>query len=111
MDQVKQELKYATLIIVLGILSIPLCCCYGIGLVLSVIALVLSIQQLKIAKQNPDLYYNIGSIKTGQIIAIVGIIFNSIWIIYLMIIISSIGYKALTDPTLLKDALEKYRSH
>ena len=111
MDEVKQELPYATLIIILGTLSIPICCCYGIGLVLAIIALVLAIKQLNKAKQNPDLYYNVGTIKTGLIIAIIGIVFNSIWIIYLIILIFSIGIKALTDPNLLRESIEKYRTH
>ena len=52
----KQPLQNATLILVLGILSIVTCCCYGVlGLPIGIVALVLANKSTKIYIENPEL--------------------------------------------------------
>ena len=52
----KQKLPNGTLILILGILSIITCCCYGIGLILGIIALVLAKKDIVLYATNPELY-------------------------------------------------------
>ena len=53
----KQKLPNATAVLVLGILSILTCCCYGvIGLILGIVALVLASRDMKLYFENPESY-------------------------------------------------------
>ena len=80
----KQKLPNATAVLILGILSIPLCCCWGIGLVLGIIALVLAKKDLALYKMDPALYSNYSALNTGRILAIVGIVLSAISIILMI---------------------------
>jgi hypothetical protein len=72
----QQKLPNATLSLVLGIISFIACCCSaGIGgLIFSGIALLLANKDLKLYKQEPELYSNYSQLNTARIIAIVGLI-------------------------------------
>lgn len=76
----KQKLPNATAVLVLGILSLPLCCCYGIGAVLGIIALVLARKDMALYRENPELYSNYSNLNTGRILAIIGIVLGVIGI-------------------------------
>lgn len=90
---VQQTLPNSTAVLVLGILSIAICWCYGLfGITMGIIALVLSGKAKALYASNPDLY-TIGSYKNmnaGRICAIIGTILSSIYlaviIIYLLIV-------------------------
>ena len=80
----------ATGVLVLGILSIVLCICYGIvGIILGIIALVLSGKGNALYKENPSKYtlssYN--NLKAGKICAIIGTILS----VLMLVIIAFIG--------------------
>ncbi len=73
---VKETVPNATAVLVLGILSILFWCCWGIGLVLGVIALILGSKSKKLYKENPD-RYSVSSYKNlnaGWICALIGTI-------------------------------------
>ena len=92
----KQQLPNATLILVFGILSIVTCCCYGvIGLPLGIIALVLANKATAIYAANPELYTGFQNVKTGKILAIIGIILNGIYIIYAIWLFSTVGFEGI----------------
>ncbi|MCW3102356.1 MAG: hypothetical protein JWO09_796 [Bacteroidetes bacterium] len=86
-----QELPNSTAVLVLGIISLPVCFCYflfGIpGLVLSIISLVLSNKAQVIYDENPALYtqasYN--NMKAGKICAIIGLSINAVCLIGMII--------------------------
>lgn len=80
----KQKLPNATAVLILGILSIPLCCCWGIGLILGIVALVLAKKDLALYKASPELYSNYSALNTGRILAIVGIALSAISIIMMI---------------------------
>ncbi|HLV13692.1 MAG TPA: CCC motif membrane protein [Xanthomarina sp.] len=106
----KQPLQNSTLILVLGILSIITCCCYGIlGLPLGVVALVLANKATKIYAQDPELYTGYNNVKTGKILAIVGVILNIVFLAYIFWIISMIGWEVLQDPEMLKEKIEEFQ--
>lgn len=77
----KQKLPNAIVVLVLGILSIPSCCFYGVGIIFSIIALVLAKKDMDLYKQDPALYDGYSNINTGRILAIIGIVLNVIALI------------------------------
>ncbi len=92
--QVQQPLPNSTAILVLGILSIVICWCYGlVGLVLGIIALVLSGKARALYLANPDLY-TIGSynnMKAGRIMSIIGVCLSGIYLIIVFIYLVILG--------------------
>ncbi len=88
----KRELPNGTAVLVLGILSILTCCCYGIvGIVLGIIALVLAKKDMVLYADNPDIYSNYSNINTGRILAIIGIVLSSISLIINIYFYSVVG--------------------
>jgi hypothetical protein len=92
-----QQIPNSTAVLVLGIISLPVCFCYflfGIpGLVLSIIALVLSNKARVVYEKNPSLYtqasYN--NLKAGKICAIIGLAINGVCLIGMIIYIAFIA--------------------
>lgn len=97
----QQQLPNSTAVLVLGIISLPVCLCYilfGVpGLVLSIISFSMSNKARKMYEENPSLYtqasYN--NLKAGRVCAIIGIIMNSLclvgMIIYIIVFVSIMG--------------------
>jgi hypothetical protein len=78
----KQKLPNSTAILVLGILSILTCCCWGIiGLSLGIVALILAKKDLVLYYEKPEQYEGIANINTGRILAIIGIVLSSIYLL------------------------------
>lgn len=74
----QQKLPNATLIIVLGIFGY-LCCCFGgLGLIPSAIAFFMAMKSEKLNAENPELYDNISTIKTGKIVALIAMILSAL---------------------------------
>lgn len=90
-----QKLPNANAVLILGILSIITCCCWGIvGVILGVIALVLAKKDTALYSENPSLYTNFNNLNTGKILAIIGIVLSAIdliWTIYSLIFIGQAG--------------------
>lgn len=78
----KQSAPNSTAVLVLGILSLVLWCCYGIGLILGIIALVLASSGLKEYNANPEMYTSIGNLKAGRVCAIIGVSLGAIYVIW-----------------------------
>ena len=96
-----QQLPNATAILVLGIISIALCWCYGIiGITLGIIALVMSGKSLALYKSNPGAY-TIGSFnnaKAGRTCAIVGLSISALYLVIIIIYLAIIGAALSTLP-------------
>lgn len=105
----QQALPNATIVLVLGILSIVTCCCYGvIGLVLGVVALVLSKKDRALYTANIA-YYTESSFKNlnaGRVCAIIGLILNILVVLFYIVIIAVFGWATLSDQEALKEALQ-----
>lgn len=72
----KPNIPNATTVLVLGILSLVFCWCYGIiGLILGIIAVVLASGSRKIYLQNPDAYTEASykNLNAGRTCGIIGI--------------------------------------
>jgi hypothetical protein len=92
--QGQQSLPNSTAVLVLGIISIVGCFCYGIiGVVTGIIALVLSSKDTTLYQQNPSLYSEISykNLKAGKVCAIVGLSLSAFYIICLIVYIAIIG--------------------
>ena len=90
-NKTQQDLPNATTVLVLGILSLIFCWCYGIiGLILGIIALVLSAKQRQLYLQNPSIYTessyrNVNSGRTCSIISIcISAVFVLFWVFFVL---------------------------
>ncbi|GGH03523.1 hypothetical protein GCM10011416_23080 [Polaribacter pacificus] len=104
----KQPLQYSTLIYILAVLGLPLCCCAGFGILPSGIAYFIARSELKKFYTNPEIYSNQDNIYTGKIIALVVMIINALYLAYFFYMLYSIGWEALQDPALLQERLKGF---
>lgn len=103
----QQKLPNATIVIILGIVSILGCCCYGLpGLICGIIGLVLYNKDKALYQQNPQLYSNFSDLNTGRILCIIGLIFGILFILYMIFITSIVGLDGLADPEIMRERLE-----
>ena len=92
----QQKLPNSTLILVFGILSIVTCCCWGIiGLILGVAAIVLANKATKIYAENPEAYTGYSNVKTGRILAIIGVVLSAIYLIVIVYFYATVGAEGL----------------
>lgn len=102
------KLPYATAVLVLGISSVALCCCYGIpGILTGVVALFLYRRDKKVYDKNKLQYSNFESLKTGKTLSIIGISMSSVYVIYLLFALYQRGPEGLSNPTLLLKEFQK----
>ena len=102
----QRKLPNATPVLVLGILSILTCCCYGVlGIIIGVIALVLFKQDKQLYDKNPSVYENYSNLNTGRILAIIGIILSVLFLLYVIWIISYFGWDVMQNPDLLQERI------
>jgi hypothetical protein len=81
----KQKLPNATAVLVLGILSILTCCCWGVvGLALGIVALILAKKDIALYNENPEQYLGYSNINTGKVLAIIGIALSSLYLIFMI---------------------------
>ena len=103
----QQKLPNSTLILVFGIISIVTCCCYGVlGLIFGIIALVLANKATKMYMENPELYTGFSNVKTGRILAIIGIVLNVLYLGYTIYLFSTLGMEGIQE--MQQEMLEKY---
>lgn len=90
----QQQLPNSTAVLVLGIISIVGCFCYGIiGLILGIIALVLAGKANTLYLQSPGSYTeaSLKNLKAGKICAIIGTCLSALYFVILVIYIAFIG--------------------
>lgn len=94
----KPTLPNATLILIFGILSIVTCCCYGIlGLIFGIVALVLANKAKQVYMAEPEIYSGYNNVKTGRILAIIGIILSAIVLITNIVFIAIYGLDGIQE--------------
>lgn len=100
----------STAILVLGILSIPFCCCVNglVGLVLGIIAIVLYGKAINIYNANKDAYTDksLSNLNAGRICAIIGTIFSALMVLFTIYLISTVGWETMNDPEKMKEWIE-----
>ncbi|GGD08111.1 CCC motif membrane protein [Hyunsoonleella pacifica] len=104
----QQKLPNSTLILVFGILSIVTCCCYGIvGLILGIVAIILAKKATQVYSKNPEQYSGFQNVKTGKILAIIGIVLSALTLIYFIWIFSVIGIEGMQDQELMQEKIRE----
>jgi hypothetical protein len=88
--QIQYPLPNATATLVLGILSLVGCFCYGVlGIIFGIIALVLGSKDMKLYASNPNQYtlssYN--NVKAGRICGIIGIILSILAVVVTIVML------------------------
>ena len=94
-----QTLPNSVGILVMGILSIVLCWCYGIiGIALSIISLVLAKKAKELYDQNPGMYSesSFKNMKSGRILSFIGLGLSAAYILFIIVYIVFLG-AALTQ--------------
>jgi hypothetical protein len=106
---VQRALPNATAVLVLGILGIVFTCCYGGGLILSIIALVLYSKDKSLYVANPELYTEVSfkNAKSGRVCAIIALVLSILCLILVFIAIALVGFAGLSNPDALRQALGK----
>lgn len=101
----KQILPNSTGVLVLGILSLASCWCYGLfSVIFAIIALVLAGKGKKLYDENPSLYTESSykNLNAGRVCAIIGLCFAGaivlIGLIYIMIAGVAVGTVLSTLP-------------
>jgi len=87
----QQSLPNAVGALVLGILSIVFCFCYGIiGITLGIIGLILANKAIKVYLASPESYSESSykNVKVGRLCAIIGLCLSSLWIVVIIIYIA-----------------------
>ena len=103
----QQKLPYANLILIFGIISIITCCCYGIvGLVFGITAWILAHRALKLHAEHSDQYEGVQTVKTGKILAIVGVVLNVIYLAIFLWFVSYFGWETLQNPDRMREIME-----
>ena len=104
----QQKPPNSTLILVFGILSILTCCCYGIiGLILGIVTIILAGKATKLYAENPELYTGIQNVKTGKILAIIGIILSALYLLFTLWAISTFGWETMQDQELMQEKIQE----
>ena len=97
----RRKLPNATAGLVLGILSIVLCWCYGIvGLICGGIALYLAAKDMKEYREEPESYVNYANLNIGRILAIIGIVISTLYMIftiYMLVVVGEEGMQSFLE--------------
>lgn len=101
-----ESLPNATLILVLGIVSIIACCCYGLpGIICGIITLILAKTAINLYDQFPAKYTrsSYSNVQAGKICAIIALVLSVIMVLFYIYIIVVIGWAAFSDPSVIYD--------
>ncbi|MBT2622769.1 MULTISPECIES: CCC motif membrane protein [Chryseobacterium] len=94
-----QKLPNATTVLVLGIVAIlGSCCCNGIvGVICGLIGMNLYNKDNALYQQNPSLYSDFDNLKVGRILCIIGLIIGILSLIYMIFVLSTVGWSGYMD--------------
>ena len=104
----KIELPNASVILILGILSIVGCCCFGIfGIACATIALVLAKSATNLYVSDPGKFTESSykNMNAGKICAWIGLILSVVFIIRLIWVLATIGFSNLTNISTIYERL------
>lgn len=90
----KQALPNSTAVLVLGIISIVGCFCWGIvGIITGIIALVLAGKDNVLYNQNPSLYTeaSVKNMKAGKVCGIIGLCLSAVYLVFMIVYIVFVG--------------------
>ena len=106
----QQKLQNSTLILVFGIISTVLGCCYGFGGLFGLIALFLYPKAKKQYKESPEEFSGYGNVKMGIVLSIIGIVLAAIFWGIVIWMISTFGWETLQNQEELREAIEEWKN-
>lgn len=111
-NQPQIALPNATAVLILGIVGIITCCCYGGGAILSIIALVLASKDMKLYKANPHMYTkgSYSNLNAGRICAIIALVFSLSYIVMMIALVGVIGWENMQNPEAIQEALQNLQN-
>lgn len=101
----------ATLILVLGIVSIVLSCCNALGIIPGIIAIIMAGKAKRIYESNPLAYTpsSIKNVKAGRITGIVGTVIGLLVILAVIALASKFGWDAIFDSKELTERIKEWQ--
>jgi hypothetical protein len=106
-----RKLPNSNAVLILGILSIPMCCCLGgfLGVVLAILALVFASKGISEYDSNPSMYdiNSFNNLKAGRVCAIIGLVLSGIYFLFTLMLLSTFGFEIFTDPKAVQEAMEE----
>lgn len=84
----KQPVQNSTAVLVMGILSIIFCWCWGlIGLILGIIGLALGAKSKKIYREDPERYSltSYKNLNAGYTCSLIGTILSGLWVLTIIV--------------------------
>lgn len=87
------DLPNSTLVLILGILSLIFCWCYGfVGLILGIIAVALSGSSRRMYRENPENYFESSykNLSAGRVCGIIGICISALIVVFVILIVLGI---------------------
>ncbi|WP_458626981.1 CCC motif membrane protein [Winogradskyella sp. PC D3.3] len=104
----KQQIPNGTLVLIMGILSIIGCCCYGLpGLIFGIVAIILGGKATKVYMEAPESYSGFGNVKAGRIMGIIGVVLSILMVAYILWIISYFGWETLQNQELMQEKMQE----
>lgn len=107
-NQPQVALPNSTAVLILGIIGIVACCCYGGGLIFGIIALVLAAKDMARYRANPSMYtkgsYN--NLNAGRICAIIGLVISVLYLALIVMLVGIIGLENMQNPEAIQEALQ-----
>jgi len=94
---VQQNLPNSTPVLIMGILAILGCCCWGSGLIFGIIGLVLTKKDMTLYNANPTHFKGLSTLNTGKILCIIGIILSALSLIFTFYIYAIMGIDNYND--------------
>jgi hypothetical protein len=92
------NLPNANTSVVLGVLSILTCCCYGVpGLIMGIISLYLVSKDMAEYRLNPTQYFNFSVLNFGRILSIIGVVMNVVYLLLTIWVLTSFDEAELKD--------------
>ena len=106
-NEPRVALPNASAVLVLGIISIVGCCCsYGVvGVVCAIIALVLAKSANDLYVSNPQQYTQSSyqNMNAGKVCAWIGLIPSILYVVFMIYLISILGFAMFVTPSLIYD--------
>jgi hypothetical protein len=103
-----EKLPNATPTLILGVLSIILCWCYGIfSLILGAVGLLISKKDLAAYRENPAKFTNYNNLNVGRILCIIGLVLGLLTLAYFVWLISYFGIENLQNPAAIQEKLRE----
>jgi hypothetical protein len=93
---IKKKLPNANTILILSVLSVITCCLYGIvGIVLAVVAIQKAKKEEQLYWENPEQYVSLGTVSAARVIAVIGLILSTIYLIFTLYIWIEVGEEGM----------------